>query len=66
MRGAESVLPREIALTATFWAAALGVLVVTVAVWQGLGVGLRHRSVAATFEIKDQAMPQGGADLSKG
>lgn len=41
VRAAELVLDRELALTAPFWVASAGVMIVTLAGWRGLGRGLR-------------------------
>ncbi|WP_334194474.1 MFS transporter [Pararhodobacter sp.] len=41
VRVAELALSRELALTAPFWVASAGVMVVTLAGWRGLGRGLR-------------------------
>lgn len=40
VRGAEAFLTREMALTAPFWTAAIGVLVVSLIGWRPLGAGL--------------------------
>ncbi|MBN9889338.1 MFS transporter [Salipiger abyssi] len=48
VRGAEQILPRDIALTAPFWVAAAGIAVLTLAGWKRLGEGLaRHAAQSA-------------------